>query len=63
MTEWLAVIVICAGGECAFWASVKEPIDSKQKCEQVVETAIKHFNTSGIETPVFSCLPIRWIKA
>jgi hypothetical protein len=63
MTEWLAVIVICAGGECAFWASIKEPINSRQECERLVEIATEHFNREGIETPVASCLPIRWIKA
>lgn len=62
MTEWLAVIVICLNGECAFWASVQEPIDTKQRCELLVEAATNMFNQEGIETPVAACLPIKWIK-
>lgn len=63
MTEWLAVIVVCLNGECAFWASTKEPIDSKQKCEAVVKETTQYFTQNGIETPLATCLPIKWIKA
>ena len=63
MTEWLAVIVICLNGECAFWASAKEPIDSKKKCELIVEAVMFEFNKGGAETPLATCIPIKWIKA
>jgi len=63
MIEWLAVIVICSGGECAFWASVKEPIESREKCERLIDMTTQYFNQQNIETPVAACLPIKWIKA
>jgi hypothetical protein len=63
MTEWLAVIVICLSGECAFWASVKEPIDSKQECEAIAKQTANYFEQNGVEVPLFTCLPIKWIKA
>lgn len=62
MTEWLAVIVICLNGECAFWASAKEPIETKRKCEIVIEAVTAQLNRDGAETPLAACIPIRWIK-
>lgn len=63
MTEWLAVIVICSTTECAFWASIKEPIDTQEKCQVVVQKVTDMFKQNGIEAPLATCLPIKWIKA
>jgi hypothetical protein len=63
MTEWLAVIVICMNGECAFWASTKEPIGTKQKCEAVVKQTSDYFEQNGIVVPLATCLSIKWMKA
>lgn len=63
MTEWLAVIVICTTTECAFWASTQEPIESKEKCEAVVEKYSAAFESQGIEAPLATCVPIKWIRA
>jgi hypothetical protein len=62
MTEWLAIIVICMNGECAFWADTQTPHQSKPECEQKVLAVADQMNKESIETPLMTCIPIRWIK-
>ena len=63
MTEWLAVIVFCVNGECMFWASNKEPYASKAECEKTAMAVMDTMNKQGAETPMATCIPIKWIKA
>jgi hypothetical protein len=62
MIDWLAVIVICIQGECAFWADTKTPYESKQACEAKVVEMSKYFTDNNVEPVLATCLPIKFIK-
>lgn len=62
MIDWLAVIVICVESECAFWADVKTPYNSKASCEAKVVEMSKYFAENGVEPALATCLPIKFVK-
>ena len=61
MIDWLAVIVICAGGECRFWADTTTPY-TKEDCEAKVIQMTAYFAEKGIEPALGTCLPLRFIR-
>jgi hypothetical protein len=61
MTDWLAVILVCIGGECVFWADTKTPHSSKESCEAQVVEMSRYFKENGAEV-IPTCLPIRFVK-
>jgi hypothetical protein len=62
MIDWLAVIVICVGSECAFWADTKTPYTSKAACESKVVEMSQYFQQNGAQPVISACLPIKFIK-
>jgi hypothetical protein len=62
MIDWLAVIVICIQGECAFWADTKTPHQSKEACEQQVIEMSRYFTENKAEPVLATCLPIKFVK-
>lgn len=62
MIDWLAVIVICANGECAFWADSKTPYETKAQCEKKVVEMSEYFANNGVEPALGTCIPIRFVK-
>jgi hypothetical protein len=62
MIDWLAVIVICAKSECAFWADVKIPYENKAACEARVVEMSSYFAENGVEPVLATCLPIKFVK-
>lgn len=62
MIDWLAVIVICVNGECAFWADTKVPYETKAACEEQVVAMSRYFEENGAEPALATCLPIKFIK-
>jgi len=63
MVDWLAVIVICAGGDCAFWADTKTAYATKEDCEEQVRTMTVYFLKNDIQPVMGGCLPIKFTKA
>lgn len=62
MTDWLAVIVICVSGECAFWADTKTPYSSKSACESKVVEMSQYFLENNAEPVLAACLPIKFLR-
>jgi hypothetical protein len=62
MTQWLAVVAMCAAGECAFWANTTEPLPSQEICVREVIQAEAHFRKQGVDLAFSTCLPIKWGK-
>lgn len=62
MIEFLAIIVICVNGECAFWADTKKPYQTQASCEKVIFSASDELNKQGYQTPLMGCIPIKWTK-
>lgn len=62
MIDWLAVIVICAGGECRFWADTQTPYETRAACEKKVFEMSRYFAENGIEPALGTCLPIKFVK-
>jgi hypothetical protein len=62
MIDWLAVIVICSNGECAFWADTKVPYETKAACEAKVVEMSRYFAENGVEPALGTCLPVRFVK-
>jgi hypothetical protein len=62
MTDWLAIIVICAGSECAFWADTKTAYATKADCEQQVKIMTEYFLKNDIQPVISTCLPIRFTR-
>ena len=62
MIDWLAVIVICAGGECRFWADTKTPFRTQEECHKVIVEMSQYFADNGIEPALGTCLPIKFVK-
>jgi hypothetical protein len=60
MVQWLAVVVFCVGGECAFWASIHEPLASKDECQALAAQVHVHFEEQGAELVAATCLPVNW---
>lgn len=62
MIDWLAVIVICVKGECAFWAETKTPYQSKEACTKVVVEMSHYFTENNAEPVLATCLPIKFLR-
>jgi len=62
MTDWLAIIVVCASGECAFWADLKTPYNSRESCQRQVVAMSKYFKENNAEPILATCLPIKFVK-
>ena len=62
MIDWLAVIVICVKGECAFWADTTTPHETKAACEAQVVEMSRYFAENGAEPALATCLPIKFVK-
>ncbi len=62
MIDWLAVIVICVEGECAFWADTKTAYTSKAACESRVIEMEQYFKQNNVNPAVSACLPIKFVK-
>lgn len=62
MIDWLAVIVICAGGECAFWAETKVPYGSQKECEAKVFEMSRYFAAQEVKPLLSVCLPIKFTR-
>jgi hypothetical protein len=63
MVGWLAIIIICAGGQCEFLAETKTPYYSEASCKKIVLSMAEEMTKRGAEVPMISCIPIRWVKA
>ena len=63
MIEWLAIIVICKGGGCGFWADTKKPYDSEQTCQAKVIAMSQYFEENGVEVALSGCIPVKFIGA
>lgn len=62
MTDWLAVIVICASGECAFWADTKTPYQSEKACIAKVSEMSRYFAEQEVKPVLSVCLPIKFTR-
>jgi hypothetical protein len=62
MIDWLAVIVICANGECVFWADTKTPYSNKASCEAKIVEMSRYFEENGAQPVLAGCLPIKFVK-
>lgn len=62
MIDWLAVIVICAGGECKFWADSKTPHPSQEACAKVLVEMSRYFAENGVEPALGTCIPVKFVK-
>lgn len=62
MTDWLAVIVICASGDCAFWADTKTAYATKEDCEEQVRTMTVYFAKNDVKPVMGACLPIKFTR-
>jgi hypothetical protein len=60
--DWLAIIVVCSNGHCAFWADTKTPYESKAACEKVVVEMSQYFTQNNAEPVMAGCLPIKFLK-
>jgi len=63
MIEWLAIIVICKNGECAFWADTKTPYQYQGVCEAKVIAMSQYFQENGVEVALSGCIPVKFIRA
>jgi hypothetical protein len=62
MIDWLAVIVICTGGECAFWSDTQTAYESKADCERRIVDVSKMFVENGFKPAMAVCLPLKFAK-
>jgi hypothetical protein len=62
MVDWLAVIVICASGDCAFWSETKVPYRSQKECEARVFEMSNYFREQDIKPVISVCLPIKFTR-
>lgn len=62
MIDWLAIIVICNDGGCAFWADTKTPYETKMACEKQVVEMSRYFEENNIQPVLATCLPIKFMR-
>lgn len=63
MTEWLAVVVFCAGQNCAFWAKTDKPFKSQEECIAIVLEVEAKLMQNGAKSTLSTCIPIKWIES
>jgi hypothetical protein len=62
MTEWLAVILFCVNGTCAFWAENTKPFYSQQDCEKALLVMDKYLIENGATATIPGCIPLKFTR-
>lgn len=60
MNTWLAIVVFCMNGECAFMVSNKEVMTTMRECEAKVNEYMAILESHGADMAIPTCIPLKY---
>lgn len=60
MNTWLAIVVFCMNGECAFMVSNKEVLASQDECVIKVNEYVTMLMAQGFDEFIPTCVPLKY---